>query len=345
MWNVMTVPIALVRDRLRLIEDRFDAYVKQAEQNGGRLKRHEVWRKDYLSFPYLIGAPDDRIAQRFRDVFINTTDLNPDAKLVPLPVDTADSFMQKFTHLNEEYGARGGLPIDVVSEARKPTVAYFENGDPIAVKIFAGYTPQISPFVVKYGRREFLEPMLHSGRLRICPATYYNDSTHNAAIKDDEIHRTFYIPTFRERLQGIHHLDFQGHRIQYGEDDIVLPVVAQDYFLYSLCDHIYYRMPTDFGANAALIIRAPDIFAQRLISSFLARWPDWEPEYGPVTYYDPYRDYAKMRVHEMSKHFGYAYQREVRIVLRAKRQPWAALQPEFLDIGAMTDFADLVSAG
>jgi hypothetical protein len=341
----VTVAASLLRDRLRFIEDRCDAFANQMERNGGRLKRHEAWRHDYLSFPYLVGAPDERLARRFREVFFNTTELNPGAKIVPLPVEAADSYAAKFTHLLEEYGARnGGLPLAVVGEARKPIVAYFENGEPIAVRMFKGYTPPSSRFLVKYGRREFLEPMLYTGQLRICPASYYNDAAHNVAIKEDEIHRTFYIPTFRERLQGIHHIDFRGHRIEFGDDDIVLPIVAPDYFLYSLCDHIYYRIPTDFGADAALIIREPDLFAQRLISSCLARWPDWAPAYGPVTYYDPYRDYKKVRVHEMSKHFGYGYQREVRIVLRPKHEHPAGLQPEFLDIGAMTDYADLVYA-
>jgi hypothetical protein len=340
----VTTPISLLRQRLRVVEERFGAYANQAANNGGRLKRHEVWRRDYLAFPYLLGAPNERVAQRFVDVFMNTTELDTDAKLVPLPVDTADSFMQKFTHLTEEYGTRGGVPLDIIEKARKPALAYFANGEPIATRMFRGYTPPTSSFVVKYGRREFLEPMLHTGRLRICPATYYNDSSHNAAVKDDEIHRTFFIPTFQERLKGVHHIDFQGHRIRFDDDDIVLPIVAPDYFLFSLCDHIYYRMPTDFHADAALIIRNPDHFAQRVISSFLARWPDWNPVYGPVTYYDPYRDYTKMRVHEMSKHFGYSYQREARIVLRARGRLRAPLQPEFLDIGPMTGYADLVYA-
>lgn len=196
---------------------------------------------------------------------------------------------------------------------------------------------------MKYGQHQFLEPMLRTGRLRICPASYYSASSHNAAVRDDEIHRTFYIPTFHERVRGIDHTYVDGYRLAYLDDDLVLPVVAPDYFLFSLCDSIYFRMPTDFDADSALIIRRPDLFAQRLISSFMARWPDWEPIWGPVTYYDPYRDYKKMKVHEMTKHFGYTYQREVRIVLRAKRPQSRLLQPEFLDIGPMTDYAELVS--
>lgn len=340
----MTVSVDVLRERLKQVEERFEAYAAQAQSNGGSLLRHELWRQEYLSFPYLIGAPDERVAQRFRDVFMNAMELTGAGQIGLLPVGTSNGFMVNFTHMLEEYATRSGIPTDVIGDARRPLGAYFENGEPIGVRMFAGYSAPTSSFVVKYGRREFLEPMLRTGRLRICPASYYNDSSHNTAIKDDEVHRTFYVPTFRERLKGIHHIDFEGHRIAFGDDDIVMPVVAPDYFLFSLCDHIYYRMPTDFNSDAALIITNPNIFAQRLISSFLARWPDWEPAYGPVTYFDPYRDYTKVKVHEMSKHFGYSYQREVRIVLRATRRPWLALEPEFLDIGPMTDYAELVSA-
>lgn len=139
-------------------------------------------------------------------------------------------------------------------------------------------------------------------------------------------------------------MDYQGHRIAFGDDDIVLPVVAPDYFLLSLCDSVYYRMPTDFDADSALIIKDPGRFAQRVISSFLVRFADWKPLYGPVTYYDPYRDYTKLSVHEMSKPFGYAYQREVRIVMQATRRPRQTLEPEFLDIGPMDDYAELLCA-
>ena len=126
-------------------------------------------------------------------------------------------------------------------------------------------------------------------------------------------------------------------------DDLLLPVVMPDYFLLSLCDHIYYRMPTDFDADAALVIRDPAQFTQRVISGFLAAWPDWEPLHGPVTYYDPYLDYTKVTTPELSKHFGYSYQREVRIAMRAKRRPRSDLQPEFLTIGPMTDYAELLT--
>jgi len=334
-----------LQSRLALMEERRRHYEWKSENTEGRLRRHEVWRHSYLRNPYLIGAPDEQVGNRFRDIFINQTELGQDAKIGMLPFDVDDSFMQKFTHMLEEYGTRGGMaPAEVIQDARKPILRYFENGPPIAVRIFDGYKPPDAPFLVKYGRREFLEPMLHEGRIRICPASYYNNDGFLDAIRDDEVTRYFYIPTFRERLRGIHFMDFQGHRIEFGNDDIVLPVQMPDYYLLSLCNDIYYRMPTDFDADAALVIRDPARFTQAVISNFLARWPDWSPRDGPVTYYDPYLDYSKVRTPEMSKHFGYSYQREVRVAMLARRRPTTDLQPEFLTIGPMTDYAELLSA-
>lgn len=342
----MTVTLDQLKERAAWMEARRREIEEKAAGQNGSLALHESWRHEYVSFPYLLGAPDDRVASRFKDVFNNVTELSAKSQIVPLPIGSEHAFMAKFTHLLEEYGIRtGGMPHEAtLREATAPAGKYFSNGEPIAARIFGGYSVPPEPFTVKYGQSQYLEPMLRTGRIRICPASFYNDDNHNAAVKDDEIHRTFFIPTFHERLKGIDHTIVQGFRLEYGDDDLVLPVEAPDYFLLSLCDGIHYRMPTDFDADAALIIRDPLRFAQSVISSFLARYPRWKPHYGPVTYYDPYRDFTKMRVHQMSKHFGYAYQREVRIVMEAYDTPRQPLQPEFLDIGPMDDYAELLSA-
>jgi hypothetical protein len=338
------VSVNQIRSRLEEIDARKVYYEQKSSTPPERLKRHEVWRHTYLSFPYLIGAPDERVAKRFCDVFMNTAELDSTAKIGMHDLGKDDSWSQKFTHMLEEYSSRGGTPVNVIAAARAPFVRYFEHGDPIAVKMFEGYRAPTAPFLVKYGRLEFLEPMLREGRIRICPASFYNDSRFLASVPDNETNRVFYIPTFRERLAGKTSIQFQGYDIRFGDDDIELPVVCPDYFLFSLCDHIYYRLPTDFDADAALIIRDPALFTQQVISHFLARSPDWEPLHGPVSYYDPYRDYAKMKVPEMCKHFGYAYQREVRIAFRSTRRLPAPLAPVFLKIGPMTDFAELLPA-
>lgn len=337
------VHIDQLRLRLAKVDQRRQHFELKSKSNP-RLARHEVWRHDYLARPYLIGAPDDRVAERFRNVFLNVMEIGPDGKLCPVPMAETDEYMQVFTHMLEEYGARadGMPPDDIIHSAREPILKYFEHGTPFGITLFEGYIPPTAPILVKYGKLQFLEPMFHKGDLRLANAGLYNDAGLLDAVRDDETSRTFFIPTYNERLAGKTHIDFQGKRIEFANDDIVLPLVFDDYYLFSLCEHIHYRMPTDFDADAAIVIRDPVIFKQRLISSFLARFDSWITMEGKVTYYDPYRDYSKFKIPEMAKHFGYAYQKEFRIAFRPRHTISTSLEPLFLSVGSMKDYADLV---
>lgn len=303
-----------------------------------------MWRHAYLSHPYLMGAPDERVAERFRNIFINVMELNPEGKISLVPMEQTDEFMQVFTHMQEELGGRdSGMSADeIIESARAPILKYFEHGTPVGVRLFEGYKPPNTPILVKYGKREFLEPMFESGTLRLANAGLYNDSNLLDAVRDDETSRTFFIPTYKERLAGERYLDFQGKRINFDDDDIVLPLVYDDYYLFSLCEQIHHRMPTDFDADAAIVIKSPEVFKQRLISSFLARFSDWVPMEGKVIYYDPYRDFTKFRIPQMAKHFGYAYQKEFRIIFTPQRPVRGGLEPVFLSIGGMAEYADFV---
>lgn len=334
-----------IRERLRGIEERRRHFEWKSKQPG-RLCLHEVWRHTYLAHPYLLGAPDERVAERFKAIFMNVNELSPEGKLSLVRMEVTDEYMQVFTHMLEEYGTRrdGHPPGEVIGEARRPLLKYFENGTPpLGMRMFEGYNVPETSILVKYGKKQFLEPMIEHGQLRLANAGLYNDAGYLDAVRDDETSRTFFIPTFRERLAGETHLEIAGHRQPFDDDDIVLPLIFDDYYLFSLCEHVHYRMPTDFEADAAIVIRDPALFKQRLISTFLARFPGWTPMAGSVIYYDPYRDYTKFRVPEMAKHFGYAYQKEARIVFRPPQKPSAPLEPVHLTIGSMRHYADLVA--
>jgi len=79
------VSIEQLRSRLAEIEARKAHYEWKSDHAEGKLARHEVWRHSYLSYPYLIGASDDRIATRFRSVFINQTELGNEGKIGLIP--------------------------------------------------------------------------------------------------------------------------------------------------------------------------------------------------------------------------------------------------------------------
>lgn len=337
------VSVDQIRQRFITINQRRQHFEWKADQPN-RLQRQEVWRHDYLARPYLIGTPDDRVAQRFRDIFLNVMEIGLNGKLCPVPMSETDEFMQVFTHMLEEYGSRNGeLPPELIESARQPLVKYFEHGTPIGVTLFAGYEAPATPIIVKYGKREFLEPMLRTGALRLANAKSYNNTNFVDAVRDDETSRIFHIPTYNERLEGKTYIEIQGHHAEFNDDDLTIPLVFDDYYFFSLCERIHYRMPTDFDADAAIVIRNPDLFKQRLIATFLSRFPDWVPMEGKVIYYDPYRDYTKFKVPEMAKHFAYAYQKEVRVAFRPRRPASTSLEPLFLSIGSMEDYADLVT--
>lgn len=339
----MKVSINDLRRRFKKIEQLRKHYEWKSEQPG-RLQLQEVWRHTYLANPYLMGAPADRVAERFCQIFMNAMELGQDGKIGLGSLKKSDLFMRGFTHLLEEYASRGGQPpSEVIATARTPLLRYFEDGEPIGVRMFKTYEPPTSPIVVKYGQRQFLEPMLKFGDLRLANAGLYNDINLLNSIRDDEISRTFFMPTYKERLAGKTKVEFMGHNLQIDDDDIKIPLEFDDYYLFSLCEHVHYRMPTDFKADAAIVIRDPLLFQQRIISTFLSRFPDWTPMFGRVNYYDPYQDFPDFKRPEMSKHFGYSYQKEVRLALRPQRKLISALEPIFLNIGSMEAYAELVT--
>lgn len=337
------VSIAELQQRLAQMSERRAEYERMAAQQGGP-QRHEVWRHAYLSHPYMVGASDERLEERFRSVYMNSWELTKDGKLGLVPFEVYEEPLVAFTHLLEEYGARnGGLPFSVIEEAQKPIQKYFEHGVAPGVRMFKDYSTPEAPLLVKYGKRQFLEPMFSNGTMRVANANFYKNTGFLDSIRDDETTRNFFVPTFRERLQGRTSVNFRGHQIDFGDDDIVVPVVFPDYFLLSFCTHVHHRMPTDFDADAAIVIKNPVHFVQRVVSTFLARHPGWTPLEGPVLYYDPYRDFKKVTVPEMAKHIGYAYQKEFRIAFKPQRAQQVDLEPFSLCIGSMKEYADFVA--
>ena len=331
-----------LRNRLASVDER-RRYLEWKSEQPRRLALHEVWRHEYLSRPYLIGAPDQRVDERFCQIFMNVNEVGDSGKIQLVPMDETDEFIRAFTHMLEEFGTRyDDVPGPLVVSARRPIARYFEHGTPPGIRLFEGYQAQPAPILVKYGKREFLEPMFQSGELRLANAKSYNNASYLDSVRDDETSRTFFIPTYKERIAGKTFLEMNGQKITYDDDDIVLPLTFDDYYLFSMCAKIHYRMPTDFNADAAIVINDPERFKQRLIASFLVSHPDWEPLEGNVIYYDPYQDYKKFKVPEMAKHFGYAYQREVRVAFRPRRRISFDLEPIFLSVGPMTEYADFL---
>ena len=118
--------------------------------------------------------------------------------------------------------------------------------------------------------------------------------------------------------------------------------MMDDYFLFCTCTDISRRMPTDFEADAALIIKDKMAFIDRLRKAFAQQYPHWQFLEGNVYYYDPFNDIPKDMNQEFWKHISFSYQKEHRCVLRPKRKEEGELQAFFVELGSLEDISEMV---
>lgn len=325
---------------------RYAELGSEAALNGGKLARHNWWRYQYYSSPYLVLERPEAITQRFSDVLLNTVDLSADGRLVPHPLLTDDGrFAQMFTEVIEETNWRGVLTPDLVARSNAPIGAYFESGEPLGVRLFGDRQTLGGCGLVKYSQREFVTQMYRHGRFRISPASFYARGSLLKAAKDFETTRQFYLRALNEALRGEEIVEVKGLKLRIANGVLPLQMEVVDYYLLSTCRDIDRRLPTDFEADAALVITDRGRFVDRLKAAMQRKFPTWDFLTREVYYYDPYTDIPRDRDQEFWKHFSFAYQKEHRCVLRRKyaHHDGSTLDPFFVELGSLDDIAEMVT--
>jgi hypothetical protein len=197
-------------------------------------------------------------------------------------------------------------------------------------------------FLIKYGRARYLIPMLEKGSIRIAPASLYEDSSLNPAIRDSELQLNLYSLASEVSLvqldektgEEIGKIDCEG----YIQRTIDAPT---NYYVYCLANIFSPRMFGDFEADSCLVIHRPVEFVRLLIRTFKKEFPNWRSRAKLVTYVDPFN--AKEFAPEMafSKHFRYAYQKEYRVVWLPPNTQ-TVLNSVFLEVGDMRPYSELI---
>jgi hypothetical protein len=169
--------------------------------------------------------------------------------------------------------------------------------------------------------RSFLE----RGRFYVQPASVYCDALLDNARRDDELSTRW----IDERLES--------HSYS-----------VPDYYCMCFSSTYDYRLFSDFSAESCVAIHDPPQLWRRLARAIethnasSANNKITRLHGSPVLYADPFRlvkPNDDMEVHFV-KHFRYAYQAEYRFVLiPTTDQP---LQPFFLEMGSIEDFASVV---
>jgi hypothetical protein len=341
---VNPVEIEECKQRLAMRAYQAAELEKQSAQNGGKLKRSEWWNLEYYRDPYLTLASQNYLSDRFIDHYHNCSRLTSGGQIAPHYEFSKDDGLlgPLFSHLNIEFSIRGGVPEETFKRANNELDKYFHAEIATGVQMFRSYPEKLENVIAKFGQKQHLVALLNNGDLRLTPANYYKRGSLLKAMRDLETEREFHIPQFGAALSGKNSIqvgDFDW-KIQDGFAKIVKK--CPEYLLWSACLDIDRRMPDDFGANAALVIRDPNEFTARLARIVKGTWPDDPIWFGPVNYFDPCSVVHHKTRPEQIKHFSFYYQREWRFCA-FPREGKMPEEPILVSVGALNDIAELVT--
>ena len=170
-------------------------------------------------------------------------------------------------------------------------------------------SPNAGDVLFRYGSRNFMEDMVHHGIIRIGPASYYQSLELGAARADEELHKSVFWPGQYTKMTT------QDGRSMPGIGDVRWTVSGPNYYMLCLSCDWDLALFEAFQADACVVIRRPEVFAQRLEAAAKAQFAGWRFHHNPIWYFDPYETRKHWDLYaSMCKDFRFAYQREYRFL-------------------------------
>jgi hypothetical protein len=174
-------------------------------------------------------------------------------------------------------------------------------------------------YLLKFGKSDYMPAMLQDGKIRISSAAKYDDSSFNAAIRDDELEFT------EESIGAKIHVPPSGDYTAPVGQWMTGPIIGtlkhkascnSEYYVACFSRQYDYRLFDDFDHDSCLVIRDPERFIDTIQQRSEASLPRFQ--FCSLPYRDPFFPTGDDDV-PFSKYFRYAYQHEFRIVSRSLR--------------------------
>ncbi|HET7552697.1 MAG TPA: hypothetical protein VFK04_15500 [Gemmatimonadaceae bacterium] len=315
--------------------------ISQSERVQRGLAPYQVEKLNYLRNPYLLQLTDDQLMRRMEDILANVHVIN-ERGLISL--DSSDPTLRYWMSLTNDIAAEmarrhGPYPAgwhgQMIDGGNLPG-SLARDREPRA-KVLRPAAALPATYFVKYGELRYLEAALREGKLRIAPASRYNDPSLNPAIRDDELTIDIaydpYVP-FNPYPPGT--VLLPPSRVPLRKQ------LNTNYYVYCIASTLSMRLLYDFGAEACIVFRDPNEFLARLCTAMRKCVPGWRCTVGDVSYLDPLQVNPSEVDVLMGKHFRYAYQREVRVAWLPPA-PTRQLEPLFLSVGSLEDIAELIT--
>ena len=156
-----------------------------------KMVKHEFWRQQYRKDRYMEFLLSEEVEERTKDIFTNIMLLSNKGQISLHNMDgVGEYWMILFTHVLEEFQFRyGPYPNGFINgflksaDIIKPTFPEPPKAKS-AIESIGGLKPNQ---LYKFGKAIHLNEMFGKGKIRISPASFYNDASLNNAIRDDEL--------------------------------------------------------------------------------------------------------------------------------------------------------------
>lgn len=193
--------------------------------------------------------------------------------------------------------------------------------------------------IIKYGRREHMIDLVERGRLRLMPASNYDDPSLNPAIRDAELEFSIHFPPGTRLKIEMEPGSKVFHDIPGIAGLITHTNRSENYYVFCASATFDPRAFDDFGYDACVLIHD----WQRLIELInVHRVPARTVSAGATAYLDPYMPHRAGPSVQLMKHLRYEYQREWRIFWTDPLPP-PPLQPYFVELGNLRSFCELIA--
>ena len=300
---------------------------------------------DYKNDRYMEALSEDELLQRAVDAVINAIDFDGPSRMIT-DVNNEDHLqaMAWLAEVIEELRIRrGDLPDDFVeSLVRESGLQVSPAVTGRALRwIWSQRFRTIVGGLAKFGQEEHIRAAYHSGAVRLTPASHYDaDLDLNRAQRGTELEVRHEIDVKRSTFnlldenRKLLHANIQIHRATGSKRS------PTDAYLFCGANRITARLFHDFG-HACLIIHDRDEFVRRLADAAKSKLFGWSMESFRVTYFDGFEPLAESAVPIFFKEAKYRYQAEHRVAWFPP-EPMFALQPLILEVGPLTDIAEIV---
>ena len=302
------------------------------------LIKRDAWKRQYKQRPYLKEASSSLLAERFRDVCVNLITRSPDGVVNELfPTGRArDLFMQRAIHLIEEYKLRD-QNIPPASEV------------PISRNNFSPYRflwPAAGKALVKIGKRDHMQEFLEKGRIRICPASSYSATSHNSAVRDQELE----LEQFGPGVQFYVALSDAGKPVMGRRPFTGMMRTAaldEDFYMLAMTHTMSDRLFDDFENDSCVVINNTEVFSSRLRYVTSKALEGWRMQSQSVRYLDPYTPYRLGQEIDLffTKDFRHWHQQEYRFawIRESGNGRRKKLEPFCIELGYLKEIAEIMS--